>query len=272
MVVHVFPIPYGGVGDSVCVRSIEEILQWLALINSTNRDIIASRELFKKLVLESGSPVAPNSYTTQNSTGSHYVPVPSRLELPADLDGKSSSIFHADPGRIRSVVKPINEHIETELLNELVNELNSKFLTNIGELACDLNDTVEIQRNKSALRYIIIGASHAGRIADCLEENGCCIVDLSIPGWTITEGNVEKMTAELAAVLAEEHEGDTVVLYNIFDNSCYLILEEDGSTSQPIKHGGTYHITGELMMADRNAIKILFSKAIPLLRVGGKCV
>jgi hypothetical protein len=272
IVVHGFPIPYGGIGDSGCIRSIGEILQWLTTVNSASRDISTSRELFRKLVLEPGSPAAPETNSTRKSTGSHYASVPNRLELPADLDGKKTDIFHSDPGLIRYAIKPINEQTETELLNELVNELNSKFLTNIGVLVCDLNDTVEDQKNKSALRYIVIGASHAGRIADCLEENGCCVVDLSVPGWTIAEANVEKMTAELVSVLAEQFDGDTVVVYNIFDNSCYLSLEEDGSTSQPIKLGGSYHIPGSLVMADRNAIKILFSKAIPLLRAGGECV
>jgi hypothetical protein len=158
------------------------------------------------------------------------------------------------------------------LLCELINELNNKFLTNLGELVCDMPYPSGIQKSKSALRYIVVGASHAGRLADCLEEDGCCVVDLSVPGWTITDSNVEKTTAELAAVLAEEHSGQTVVVYNIFDNSCYQVLEADGSTALPTKQGGRYHIPGEMVMADRNAIKGLFSKAIPLLRAGGECV
>jgi hypothetical protein len=92
IMVHGFPIPYGGIGDSGCIRSIEEILQWLTTVNSANRDISAARDLFRKLVLEPGSPVAPE-YSTCNNAGSHYASVPNRLELPADLDGKKIIFF-----------------------------------------------------------------------------------------------------------------------------------------------------------------------------------
>jgi hypothetical protein len=58
-VVHGFPIPLSGITDRSCIRELVDTLDWLASVSvSSCRDVVASRSLFRKLLLGSGSPEA----------------------------------------------------------------------------------------------------------------------------------------------------------------------------------------------------------------------
>jgi hypothetical protein len=74
----------------------------------------------------------------------------------------------------------------------------------------------------SGLRLIVIGGSHASRTVAALENLEVEVVDLTTPGWTITEHNVEKLVPQLENVLAEETNLKDVVVYHMFDNSIFL--------------------------------------------------
>jgi hypothetical protein len=121
------------------------------------------------------------------------------------------------------------------------------------------------------VKYIIIGASHAGRLANALREAGMEVADLSEPGWKITADSASAMSALLKDVLEEEWDGDIVIVYQLFDNSSYVAVGTDGTATPPAKGSdGRYHINGALAMVDRDQFKQLFSLAVPLLRAGGQ--
>jgi hypothetical protein len=66
-------------------------------------------------------------------------------------------------------------------------------------------------------------------------------------------------------------EGETVIIYQIFDNSCFYSIGTDGSANLPMKNNsnGKYHIIGALGMVDRDEFKQQFSMAVQLFRAGG---
>jgi hypothetical protein len=88
---------------------------------------------------------------------------------------------------------------------------------------CEENVTGENSANLAekftGKRLVIVVASHAGRIADCIDDLHVEVVDLSAQGWSVTEKAVASMTAELEKVLNEETDLDSNVIYQIFDNS-----------------------------------------------------
>jgi hypothetical protein len=119
-------------------------------------------------------------------------------------------------------------------------------------------------------RVVVVGASHGARIAMAMEDIGATVIDLSCPGWRITPENVNSMGQQLATVLAEKFDGETLILYQLLDNSFYLACDAAGNRSLPVKSSdGKYHVPGRLVTADREEIRRLFTEALPLLRGGG---
>jgi hypothetical protein len=72
--------------------------------------------------------------------------------------------------------------------------------------------------------------------------------------------------------LEEEWDGDTVVIYHLWDNLCYYAIDAMGSAFLPKKGAadGKYHIPGALDFADRDEFTQPVSFALPLLRAGGQ--
>jgi hypothetical protein len=144
------------------------------------------------------------------------------------------------------------------------------------ELAKEFNTSREHGADESGTdselegkRFIIIGASHASRLANALEELGATIVDISVPGWKISESSVEDMKGELSSVLGEEFSGETFIIYQLYDNSMYWSCDEDGHRSLPVKSGDNkYHIPGRVVFVEREKFKELFLLSLPLLRAG----
>jgi hypothetical protein len=58
-------------------------------------------------------------------------------------------------------------------------------------------------------RIVMLSASHTVRMANIL----------SIPGWRITSENVNSQVQQLSSVLSESLDGDTYIIYHLFDNS-----------------------------------------------------
>jgi hypothetical protein len=242
-------------------------------VENKDRDLVATRAIFGKLLLDTGSPeasVTGGTSETSAKPGSHDAPEPFRFELPVNLDGKNTAVFLSHPSKVRKQIEPVNESYESTLLSELLQELTAKFLTDLASLTCEEGYLSQEEATEATCRYIVIGGSHAGRLADCLDDLGLEVIDLSVPGWTVTEKNVEKAVADLEKELKVVSELDTVIIYQLFDNSVYFEVREDGLRSLPSKVDGKYHMVGELHMAERPVLKSLFSQALPLFRAGGE--
>jgi hypothetical protein len=68
----------------------------------------------------------------------------------------------------------------------LIDELNDLFIT---ELAYPIEETAYVDEKCSlAVKhqgklFILVGSSHTGRLADCLDDFGLNVIDLTVPGW-----------------------------------------------------------------------------------------
>jgi hypothetical protein len=81
--------------------------------------------------------------------------------------------------------------------------------------------------------------------------------------------NVEEVKSNLSAVLSEDYEGETVIVYQLFDNSFYKSCNAEGVRTLPVKLlDNKYHVQGRLVMADRDEFRGLFTEVLPLLRAG----
>jgi hypothetical protein len=118
-------------------------------------------------------------------------------------------------------------------------------------------------------RFILIGASHMTRLACAFEDLGATVIDLSIPGWRGTASAVEEIRSNLSAVLSEDFEGETLIVYQLFDNSCYTSCNAEGDRALPVKQlDNKYHIPGSMVMVNRDEFRELFTALLPILRAG----
>jgi hypothetical protein len=285
-VVRGFPVLLSGCYDTACIRGIRDITQWLASVHlDTGRDIAHTRAKFLDTLHAAtgpaGSPSVPASNTAGSSSApankstSYFSPDPVCYNLISDLANKKNKAYFLSSSKpIPKFIEPVNNDAAMELLNVLINELNEKFLTELS-VTCeeeDFEDTVYERGNISReMKFVVLGGSHASRIASSLDDIDLDVVDLSTPGWHLSEAGVHKLAAQLEAVLNEETENKLVVIYHLFDNSIYFGLQQDGSKTLPFRgSNGKYHAEGALHIADRTSFRELFNMAVPLLRAGGE--
>ncbi len=67
------------------------------------------------------------------------------------------------------------------------------------------------------------------------------MIDLTKPGWMVTESNIESLQKELNAFADLE---DTAVIFDLFGNSAYKFKHVDGSLVLPFKVGGGVSLSG----------------------------
>ena len=195
-----------------------------------------------------------------------------KLRLPTSLDSLKPTIFHAAwiPD-IRLV--PINEPGERTLISQLIDELNRKFDVNLDTNFSTSRD-VEPSLDSSATEsmgndYIIVGSSHAYRLAAALTQQGKSVTCLASPSWRLTGENIASTAMNLEEAVRANP--SAIVIFQMLDSSIYFSSSEEGEITLPKRApDGRYHVPGELVLADWSALKKIFTTSLPLIRAGGR--
>ena len=166
-----------------------------------------------------------------------------------------------------TVTQTFDDTATNELIRNLIDTLNTDFgiNANSGDILCrePAECTVPMDQNDHQIPVIIIGASHAGRIASKLKMRGCDVTDLSIPGWTATPPNLLRMKEEVANLGDIK---DTCVILDLFSNSTYRYVTEDGELAPPMKLDGVYHMAGKVATCSKETIGTIVSNAKSVLQ------
>jgi hypothetical protein len=281
---HGLPILSTGTENFSLIRSILDIEHWVNAIFD-GRDIARVRKYGIKLAFgksieqfsageDGGLPgVLPGSTGADGLPGAPYLPS-TRLMLPV-LGPYVKKVCFESPKYISVplTLDPINEGDEKNLVEMLAQVLNQLFMTDLALEICTARENALFDgdgTDSSLLgkRFILIGASHAMRLALAMEDMGAVVIDLSIPGWRSTPDTVTAAISDLNAVLDEEFSGETILIFQLYDNSCFLSCDPDGNTSLPTKRDNVYHVPGRLTYVDRGGFRELFTTTLPLLRAG----
>jgi hypothetical protein len=198
--------------------------------------------------------------------------------LPTNFEKKETTVFELI--HTAADLKTIEQHshtVTTELIKCLIQELNSKFMCELGDCSPveqafqeELYDP-DVGAGDNDLKLFFVGGSHAARMAAAADNAGMDVANLAKPGFRVTEQAVEN-----TAILLEDElslcSKRAVVLYHMYDNNVYFASQEDGSRSLPVKdpHDNTYHIPGSLEFADHTVMKKLVHLTVPLLRAAGE--
>ena len=250
--VHGIPIIGAPLNDSNTVRSLFDILEWLEATDKRSKyQLPDATHMLKELLLLTGD--------SSDGIGTARL----HMKLPAGMRSRETAVFMmgGSSNLATALLAPEVDEAAT-VLAAMTRELNSEFVVNIDEKpSLSGADLAEAAAGKEdSLTIVIVGGSHASRLAESLGELHPDIIDLSRGGWTIDEDAATAMADELADQLAGIS-GKAAVIFHPFDNSIYYGRAPSGARIESYKSEGVYHIEGELMTISKDELKDLFETA-----------
>jgi hypothetical protein len=199
-IIHGIPLLVSGVNDGAAAAAIGDFFFWLKQV-ATGRNINLTLDLFvTKLpgfdegLTGTGTPLAPGEAAASPSAA-----VPYRIMLPSDLSGRNNAVFELKH-KTDAHIMPFPAEFCDVLLSKLASELNAKYMANLADplrLEQWHSDLESDGEDDNVPTLILVGGSHASRMAEAAEALGYAVVDLSRPGLRITEDIVEELAAEL---------------------------------------------------------------------------
>ena len=266
LVCPVFPIHSSAIPGNLFGELLILHTWFRKIYSGTNQGLSSSWDKFAELLLE-----------FSEGAGSLEQPELRTPLLPSSLDPAASfEVFHfSTSSTCPAVIFGFDRKATHELLLSLSTSLRRGFSFAAHPeaiLARDLPAQPEGAKEAAkVLTIILAGASNLGSLKPIFEANGAIVIDLTKPGWMVTESNIESLQKELNAFADSE---DTAVIFDLFGNSAYKFKHVDGTLVLPFKVGGGYHFLGEIHLdTDRkigeliDSLKPLFLTAKNLLMV-----
>jgi hypothetical protein len=190
--------------------------------------------------------------------------------LPLPLSLKDRTLYPQKVARSSShaITPSFDGEVTHELILALLHTLCGLFGCKANpEDLCLAREPAECEGTKvtptTPTTLIFIGASHMKRIVTNLEHTDMQIVDLTHPGWTLTEQNIAKIIEEVGKV---DQLGTAIGIIDVMSNTAFRFENrEDGTLSPPFKVDGHYHMDGRVTTCTLETLHTLMSKAMPIL-------
>jgi hypothetical protein len=256
LVCPVFPIHSSAIPGNLFGELLILHTWFRKIYSGTNQGLSSSWDKFAELLLE-----------FSEGAGSLEQPELRTPLLPSSLDPAASfEVFHfSTSSTCPAVIFGFDRKATHELLLSLSTSLRRGFSFAAHPeaiLARDLPAQPEGAKEAAkVLTIILAGASNLGSLKPIFEANGAIVIDLTKPGWMVTESNIESLQKELNAFADSE---DTAVIFDLFGNSAYKFKHVDGSLVLPFKVGGGYHFLGEIHLDTDRKIGELIDSVKPL--------
>jgi len=260
-----FPILISGLNNKNTIRELLEVNHWYNLIcKSGTKEIPETRTLCYSTLIK------------DDTASSTSAPEVRPLMLPQNLTSYDKVSFESKGfGNQNDLCLPISVLEESKLISSMVRELNKNAGLDLAsdmlisrDGSCTFDEEPDLLKRE---RIIFMGSSHGSRISDEMSSN-FEVIDLTNPGWTITEKGVDELVEILKEQLENADESRTTIVYQLFDNSSFWVRKEDGSRIFPEKgEDRVYHVDGKLEVADREDAKRMVSLVTRLLRAGRMC-
>jgi hypothetical protein len=118
--------------------------------------------------------------------------------------------------------------------------------------------------NLAIKAILLIGSSHAGKLAAALRKGRHHTEVLSEANWKATPLTVEYMAEKVREKLDRTPVG--AIIFCIIDNNIYYAMDEDNELQMPQRDPkGGYHVRGDLTLASKSAQSQLFNTIRPML-------
>jgi hypothetical protein len=152
-----------------------------------------------------------------------------------------------------------------ELLHALLYQLNTKIGCRAHPediLAREPAEQEGMDTEESIKRVIICGGSISKQLANELTDMGYDIVDLSVPGWTPTPDNIDRLTSEIVGIAPGKN---SIIIGDLLSNTTFCFEQLNGSLALPMKFDGRYHMLGKVTVSSKDSIHNVLSKILPVL-------
>ena len=190
-----------------------------------------------------------------------------RIRLPKSLTSMGSQRWESGgwTGLCNGVL-PLSEEYENKFILFLTEALNTHLCLNLDQKPLTSRSALQGAVGGIEQSHIlVIGSSHARRLATLLEARGSPVASVIKPHWRARKESVAQLTQEVATALSSLP-SDTVVLFVFLDNSFYFARSEDGSMLPHRRSiDGKYHVDGDLALATKETAKHLFNLVTPVL-------
>ncbi len=275
---HGFPVMAGGLQDRSCIRALREVEVWLSEADKWNQHTLPNTsKVFIEQFLSQNSAEHLNSTANTDASANTDGPPKSTveqlrtgIELPASLHSLAKVNIHCQgwddlPGGL-----PIlTAEQELNFLTGMLDELNEKFALQLDTCPCTdrTGHSAADSETESEIVIALAGSSHASRLAGPLTDTYLKVVDISVPGFRISEKSVQLMVEDLTSALADLDDSKTVVLIQPFDNSIFFSCNSHGEKNLTKKgKDGKYHVEGELKLISKEDMKEIFLLLLPLIK------
>jgi hypothetical protein len=218
-----------------------------------------------------GTMTAALQVALASGTGEFYRLPPRLYRLPADLSGEVELLpwaFTANtpfPAGTKHL-SPAKENTINQAFRE---DLMKKRSLPVGELSVErgLSPSVaaaEARRKK----FLVIGASNSERLGSALEARGIKTAFIKTTNWKPGPDAVDALEEHVKSGIASQ--SPECVIYELLDNLVFLGRSADGTTTLPKRDAkGIYHVSGDLIVADKQVQLNLYKAVRPLLMAAG---
>jgi hypothetical protein len=236
----------GGVEDQPLIRSVAELIGWLNDASRKTDLLSVSLGMMWREIVKGGEGEQP---------------VPSvRLRLPiSTTEFAEKKWVSCGWPYLPKGVAPAGPDSEHAMICTLLEEVSSKFAIPVGVPVPPVRSD---GWGAGEPRYVVIGGSHAIRLAEAIRESGSAAIVAAKPGWRVSASAVESLLS-LASMKIED-----VYIYQLFDNSFHMARSEEFVLLPHSKDAsGRYHVFGEAVLAPRDTQFDLFRTCLPLLKL-----
>jgi hypothetical protein len=168
--------------------------------------------------------------------------------MPININGLEEVSF-LSPGYSKLTVslEPLEAADEVNILLDLIRELNSNFIMDLYEdiemIDKNIQEEDVVTSEQQHKSFLVVGNSHASCLICALEDLGHEAKLISTAGWADNH-DTNNSIAQLIKEEVELSESELVIIYMLYDNEVYIVEQEDGELTSPIKIGGRFHING----------------------------
>ena len=174
-----------------------------------------------------------------------------------------------------SVADPLPTENERDLITAIISCLNHRLALNL--CVNPLLSRDQISRNiseESPDHMLLVGASHVRHMASYFDMSDISVSCVSVPGWRATACKAEhmvKLVEEALAELPPDRLKKTVVVFQLHDNTAYMVKTEEGGLMPCRKEANSsqYHVEGEVMLTPKELLKTILNTCTPVFRASG---
>ena len=241
------PVLLGGVNCPTLVRNIIEIEHWAERLEGGDGLLLRKTRV---AVVES---------MAEQGIGGVSKPEVNFYCMPKGVLTKDK-VKYRSIGWVNSpeMVEPLSEKNEKKIVESLVEELRVNFGARLSRHLCLDRES---KGGNVQIKYLVVGASNAGRLSDVMARLGKDVVKVTKGGWRPTRQGVE----EMVELLEGKVETDSVVIFLGMDNAMFYEEDDDGERTLPsADKEKKYHIEGRLEVASGRHAKGLVANLGPI--------